>query len=92
MTTKVTIIGEGSVIAKKYSKIKFISVLTGYGIMEPIKSSRDWPDPCNWDNIELICREYTTYSNKPGKDLMFAYDSNRTAGVMYLGYFNEGIV
>jgi hypothetical protein len=85
--TKVTIIGEHASTAKKYTKIKFIKVLTGS--YEVAKAGVDWSGPTNWDNIELICREYAD-----GMDLMFAYDDAdcRTDGVLYIGYFNEGLV
>ena len=49
-----------------------------------------------FDEIELICKDYTNtgqYTGKPGMDLMFAYTAEgRSAGVLFLGWFNDGIV
>lgn len=43
--------------------------------------------PKEYANIELICRNYT-----PDLDLMFAYDGERSNGLLFLGHFNDGIV
>lgn len=40
-----------------------------------------------WKNIELIARGFDG-----DLDLMFAFDSNRSYGYLYLGYFNDGYV
>ena len=80
--TKVIILGEEP---KKYKYIKLLQLLTMDYIIEPVKTSIQAKD---WDNIELICRKYSR-----GKDLMYAYDGdNRSNGVLYIGYFNDGIV
>ena len=42
--------------------------------------------PKKWENIELICKNYSTQY-----DLMFAFDSNRQYGMLYLGHFNDGV-
>lgn len=86
--TKVTIIGGHASTVKKYTKIKFIKVLTGNYDMYDV-SSVGLSAPADWENIELICRNY-----EGGMDLMFAYDSAeyRNDGVLCVGYFNEGLV
>ena len=43
--------------------------------------------PKHWENIELICKNYSTQY-----DLMFAYNNIRHEGCLYLGHFNDGIV
>ena len=84
--TKVTIIGEPASTVKKYTHIKFIkSLISGYKF--ETFSMRNWSKPSAWDNIELICRNYAE-----GMDLMFAYDDSRKDGILYVGYFNEGLV
>ena len=85
--TKVTIIGEHASTVKKYTKIKFIKVLTSS--YEVAKAGSEWSGPDSWNNIELICRGYAD-----GMDLMFCYDDAdcREDGVLYIGYFNEGLV
>jgi hypothetical protein len=86
--TKVTIIGQEFKAPKKYTKIKFLQVLTGNYKIDDATTGH-WSNPADWDNIELICRNYAD-----GKDLMFCYDSPefRADGVLYIGYFNEGLV
>lgn len=44
--------------------------------------------PSRYEAIELICKKYDDTL-----DLMFAYDyDKRDKGVLYLGYWNDGIV
>lgn len=88
MTTKVTVIGDKPGV-RKLQKIKFIKVLNGDG---EIERAPLFQQPDGWSNIELVCRKYTTGKERTRMDLMFAYDNNRTAGCMYLGYFNDGVV
>ena len=86
--TKVTIIGHEFKAPKKYTHIKFLQVLNGSYKIDGA-SDGGWCKPNEWDNIELICKNYSE-----GKDLMFAYDDidYRSDGVLYIGYFNEGTV
>ena len=44
--------------------------------------------PSSYDVIELICRDFGSTE----MDLMYAYFSTRRGGVLYLGYWNDGIV
>ena len=49
--------------------------------------------PTDWKNIELISgidRRNNTY--KTCYDIMFAYDEDRSMGVVILGYWNDGVV
>jgi len=43
--------------------------------------------PKEWQNIELICKNYSTQY-----DLMFAFDDIRQHGILFLGHFNDGVV
>ena len=79
MSTKVTIIGEDKPSSTKC--IEFIKACQDGVWVTPITQ------PCEWANIELIARNFVGIF-----DLMFAYDTNRRAGVLYLGHFNDGIV
>ena len=48
--------------------------------------------PTDWKNIELISgidRRNNTY--KTCYDIMFAYDEDRSMGVVILGYWNDGV-
>ena len=81
--TKVIILGQ------EYKKptqkpIEFIKLLTHSFATSPNRCN-----PCDWKNIELICRNYG-YENK--FDLMFGYDDKREYGFLYLGHFNDGVV
>ena len=46
-------------------------------------------EPCAWNYIELICKDY-----RPNLNLMFAYDnaSDRSEGVVIIGRWNDGVV
>jgi len=78
--TKVTIIGGAKPIEKK-KPIQFAKLI-GTTSNLPARSGT-----LGWGNIELICKDYVD-----GYDLMFAYNNNRSDGIAYLGYFNDGIV
>lgn len=83
--TKVIILGEPA--EKKEGKnIEFVQSL------QSTKNWRECKDVANeWKNVELICKNYNQSSTDP-YDLMFAYDSIREEGALYLGHFNDGIV
>jgi hypothetical protein len=54
----------------------------------------EWDDecdePCEWDNIELICK---SSSEDVIYDIMFVYnDYERQYGVLMLGWWNDGVV
>ena len=82
MKTKVIILGEQP-REKKLNPIEFDVLLTEEGEVEAPTVS-----PSDWDNIELICRNY----QNSDYDLMFAYDGTRSKGTAYLGSFNDGVV
>lgn len=79
MTTKVIVIG-GDVREKK--PIEFVTAWTQKNTIE-ISGIQ----PNSYKNIELISQDYFD-----GFDLMFAYDSNRSDGTVFLGHFNDGVV
>ena len=79
--TKVIILGEEP--QKQGKKIEFKKAYISNGEIEDSET-----EPCDWQNIELICEKYTN----SGLDLMFAYDTSRKNGILYFGYFNDGIV
>lgn len=78
--TKIIILGQES----KKKPIKLIKYLHKDLYFEPsLRSANDW------ENIELICRNYGY--NK--LDLMYAYPNNsRENGTLYIGHFNDGII
>jgi len=56
-------------------------------ILRPTTTREDSPKDYNF--IDLICKNYLS-----GCDLMFAYNfaDKRELGVLYIGYFNDGVV
>jgi hypothetical protein len=80
--TKVIILGEQPE-KKDLKPIQFVKYMNS-----ELKINSDPSKSKLWKNIELICRNYSS----EGLDLMFAYDYNRSGGVLYLGHFNDGIV
>lgn len=89
MSTKVSILSEmeakGPQKPEK-KKIVFTNAITFKGS----EASSTMPSiyPISWKNIILIAKKYT----RTNEDLMFAYDTDISTGVLYLGYFNDGIV
>jgi hypothetical protein len=79
--TKVIILGEQPE-KKELKPIEFVKYLDS-------DSAFDYKcaEPKQWKNIELISKNYFDKY-----DLMFAYDENRSGGILYLGHFNDGIV
>lgn len=84
--TKVIILRQEPKEEKKLKPIEFVKFLSGRLIIEdqPI----DGDTASSWENVELICKSYTTKY-----DLMFVYDDDdRDSGILYLGHFNDGVV
>jgi hypothetical protein len=79
--TKVIIIGEQPE-KKELKPIEFVKYLYSDSEFKPNCSN-----PQKFTNIELISKNYFKEY-----DLMFAYDENRSKGILYLGHFNDGIV
>jgi len=87
MATKVIVLGKEEKQTKK-NPIVFVSYL---GDDQTIESSGSAQKPANWDNIELVSKNYT----QGGLDLMFAYDDDRNdaeIATLFFGHFNDGIV
>lgn len=79
--TKTIVIGDNNSLTGK--PIEFVKE------MNEIPVKKTLINPHDYDNIELICRDYWGY----GMDLMFAYfDDDRDNGVAFLGHWNSGIV
>jgi hypothetical protein len=79
--TKVIILGEQPE-KKELKPIQFkLKLDSNHGF------TSNFGSPKQWENIELICKNYSTQY-----DLMFAYDEYRQHGILYLGHFNDGIV
>lgn len=58
-----------------------------YEIDKLCKVDKNWEDPANYDNVELIVRNYFE-----GSDLMFAWNekAGRGHGILFIGQFNSG--
>lgn len=79
MATKVIVIGEN---VREKKPIEFVTAWIGKNTIELAGAQ-----PNSYKNIELISQDYFE-----GFDLMFAYDSNRSDGTVFLGHFNDGVV
>ena len=79
--TKVIILGQEPE-KKELKPIEFVKHL-----YSDFEFSSGCSYPRSWENIELISKNYF---NK--YDLMFAYNENRSGGILYLGHFNDGII
>lgn len=84
MATKVTILGEQPIEQEK-KKIEFCKwVDVSGGCISDLIGLK----PHDFQNIELIRLKQTTMDY----DVMFAYNKDRSVGIIYLGHFNDGIV
>jgi hypothetical protein len=81
--TKVIILGQEPE-QKKTKRIEFV---------ELIDHSKQFTapryTPKDFKNIELVAKNWDVDEIL---DLMFAYDSDRNVGYLYLGHFNDGVV
>lgn len=84
MATKVTILGEQPIEQEK-KKIEFCKwVDVSGGCVSHLIGLK----PHDFQNIELIRLKQTSLDY----DVMFAYNKDRSVGIIYLGHFNDGIV
>jgi len=85
MNTKIIVVGQTT--PKDLIPIKFKFNLDK-GV-DYVNFSDTGMTPSQFKYIELICKNYGN-----GFDLMFAYDdpSKREKGVLFAGYFNDGVV
>jgi hypothetical protein len=81
MATKCIVLGQPE-SEKKGKPIEFVKFMC----MSTFVSSNT--PPSKYDNIELICKGY----NNQNQDLIYAYDSDRNDGILYLGHWNDGYV
>jgi hypothetical protein len=81
--TKVIIIGE----QPEKKELKPIELVKHLDIDFKFSSGCSYPEVWVWENIELICKNYFDKY-----DLMFAFDEDRSNGILYLGHFNDGVV
>jgi hypothetical protein len=86
VSTKTIVIGE--LVQKQKNPIVFLYLLNHCSPKGSIlEKSTEYPH--NYKFIELIASNYND-----GCDLMFAYNDplDRSAGVLYIGHWNDGVV
>ena len=86
--TKVKILDEDQ---KQLRPIEFIYEDKGKreGGRKTRESAIRWIDPHGWDNVHLVCKS----QSENYYDIMFAFDDyNRSGGVIYYGYWNDGVI
>jgi len=81
--TKCIVLGEKESPKKVLKSIKFINLITEDGKLRKAEMT-----PSEYNNIELICKEYCHGEC----DLMFAYYYDRNDGNLYLGHWNDGVI
>lgn len=79
--TKVIILGENNT-PKETKHIVFEKYLDVH-----LNINKSASLPIDWNNVELICKNHLL-----NNDLMFAYNTNRSSGILYIGQFNDGTV
>lgn len=83
--TKVIILGQEPKELTGNRKIEFVKWIDSYvGGLEKCISAQT---PNCYDNIELI-----RFGTNGRYDIMFAYNTERSKGVLFLGHFNDGII
>ena len=81
--TKCIVLGESNESTKKVP-IKFEEYLSSTSNTFEVTDY----GPADYNVIELICYNYGLSK----MDLMYAYGHTRSCGVLYLGYWNDGVV
>ena len=81
--------------SNKYKHIKFIKYISVDNLSDAFANNGlndAYKVPKDYSYIELICKDYAESGNS--MDLMFAYNNadDRSAGVLYIGYWNEGTI
>jgi hypothetical protein len=74
--TKISVLNE----VQEDSSIKLIKELIG-GVFDDVDDDK----VSDWENVTLLKKNY--YDG--GYDLIWAYDSGRDSGCLYLGYWNR---
>ncbi len=75
--------------AKAVKPIEFTHEMSEFEI-RPVEGDYRFA-PERWDVVELISKGFAS-KDRVVYDLMFAYDNDRSNGVMYFGHWNDGIV
>lgn len=82
-------------VGRGKTPIKFVSILMDSGKFESVKD-RDDILPSEFDNLELICRDYAyDKTSKSGGqlDLIFGFRKHRQDfSCLFLGKWNDGVV
>lgn len=87
--TTCRIIGDTTPPTRKPIPIQFIKYsarAVGYEGWETVNFNTLY-----WKNIELISGINNNNRYRPCYDVMFAYDDDRTNGVVILGFWNDGV-
>ena len=71
---------------KKGKPIEFVRRLIDSIDESRVEDTDDTPD--NYENIELVSKS----NSRHNYDLIFAYNDNRSLGIIFLGHWNDGFV
>ena len=90
--TKCIVLGETKVKEQKKKPIQFVKQLLNSSVNtdDSFRIDMNYVEPGEFDYIELVCPRRT---NIEEYDIMFAYDGDRREeGVLFLGFWNDGVV
>lgn len=93
MPTTVIVLGKAEG-CKQQKPIEFRFLMVDGHENPHLRKALPTDGPSNYAYVELIARNYCNVDIGGRLDLMFAYNhpDNRTAGVLFLGKFNDGVV
>lgn len=80
--TNIIIHGQSSSAEKKQHPIRLVKFLREDHVWKDTKDKAS-----SFKNIELVCMDYAD-----GWSLMLAYQDNRNEAILFLGYFNDGVI
>lgn len=84
--TKVIVLADQPKEQNELKPIEFVYQLIESKGNPRIEKAR--ASPFMWNNIELISKTQSI----DFYDRMFAYDDDRSRGILYLGHFNDGVI
>lgn len=82
MSTNIIRLGGKAQHPKKQNAIRLVKYLREDHVWKDTKDKAS-----NFQTVELLCEDYAD-----GWSLLFAYNDDRDKGILFLGFFNDGIV
>lgn len=90
--TKCIVLGKDNSVQPAKKPIQFVKQLLNSSVNtdDAFRIGMNYVEPGEFDYVELVCPRRT---NIEEYDIMFAYDEDRREeGVLFLGFWNDGVV